>query len=252
MHDRILAEQVESGRARFVEDPEQFHRMPDEYKELAVHQMMAHTEGELSGADDYLELFYPMTTHPYEKQVCCERGGEEVDHYRKGARVLEGMGHDAKFMMDVPLQERSLYATEAVKRIDSWPERGFFSLLGEAAVFDIIGEMAESSYRPTAEMCPSVLKEERVHIAHGLRIVRGLCETPEGRAQAQKALQRWWPVALDVFGKSDSKRSKLYVKWRLRKYTNEQARNRFIENTVPKLERLGLEVPSHTANRRFM
>lgn len=252
MHDRVLAEQVESGRVLFVEGAEQFERMPDEYKELAVHQMMAHTEGELSGADDYLELFYPMTDDPYEKQVCCERGGEEADHYRKGARVLATMGHDAKFMMDIPLQERSLYATEAVKRIDSWPERGFFSLLGEAAVFDIIGEMGESSYRPTAEMCPSVLKEERVHIAHGLRIVRALCETPEGRAQAQKALKRWWPVALDVFGKSDSKRSQLYVKWRLRKYTNEQARDRFIENTVPKLERLGLEVPSHTANRRFV
>jgi ring-1,2-phenylacetyl-CoA epoxidase subunit PaaA len=252
MHDRLLAEQIESARVQFVEGPEQFERMPDEYKEFAVHQMMAHTEGELSGADDYLELFYPMTRDPYEKQVCCERGGEEVDHYRKGARVLEGMGHDARFMMDIPLQERSLYATEAVKRIDSWPERGFFSLLGEAAVFDIISEMGESSYRPIAEMCPSVLKEERVHVAHGLRIVRALCETPEGRTEAQKALKRWWPVALDVFGKTNSKRSALYVKWRLRKYTNEQARNRFIEATVPKLERLGLDVPSHTANRRFM
>ena len=251
MHDQVLAEQVETGRAQYVEGPEQFERMPQEYKDLAVHQMMAHTEGELSGADDYLELFYPMTNDPYEKQVCCERGGEEVDHYRKGARVLAGMGHDAKFMMDIPLQERSLYATEAVKRIDSWPERGLFSLLGEAAVFDIIGEMGESSYKPTAEMCPSVLKEERVHIAHGLRIVRALCETPAGRQAAQKALARWWPVALDVFGKSDSRRSQLYVKWRLRKYTNEQARNRFIETTVPKLERLGLEVPNHTANRRF-
>jgi ring-1,2-phenylacetyl-CoA epoxidase subunit PaaA len=252
MHDQLLAEQVESGRTLYVEGPEEFERMPDEYKELAVHQMMAHTEGELSGADDYLELFYPMTTDPYEKRVCCERGGEEVDHYRKGSRVLEGMGHDAKFMMDTPLHERSLYATEAVKRIDSWPERGFFSLLGEAAVFDIIEEMGESSYKPIADMCPSVLKEERVHVAHGLRIVRTLCETPEGRAQAQKALKRWWPVALDVFGKSDSKRSERYVKWRLRRYTNEQARNRFITNTVPKLERLGLEVPPHSANRRFM
>jgi ring-1,2-phenylacetyl-CoA epoxidase subunit PaaA len=59
MHDAQLAEQVESGRAQWVDGPEQFHRMPDEYKELVVHQMMAHTEGELSGADDYLELFYP-------------------------------------------------------------------------------------------------------------------------------------------------------------------------------------------------
>jgi ring-1,2-phenylacetyl-CoA epoxidase subunit PaaA len=252
MHDQVLAERVESGIQTFVDDAEQFSRMPQEYQDLVVHQMMAHTEGELSGADDYLELFYPMTSDPYEKQVCFERGAEEVDHFRKGAKVLADLGKDATFMMDIPLQERSLYATEAVKRIDNWPERGFFSMLGEAAVLDILEEMAESSYRPVAEMCPGVIKEEKIHVAHGFRVVRTLCETPEGRAQAQKALLRWWPVALDVFGKSTSRRSALHVKWRLRKYTNEQARQRFIEAQVPKLQRLGLEVPSNEANRRFV
>ncbi|WP_207213820.1 Phenylacetic acid catabolic protein [Sorangium cellulosum] len=252
MHDRILAEQVESGNARWVEGPEQFERMPEEYKDLVVHQMMAHTEGELSGADDYLELFYPMTDDPYEKKVCCERGGEEVDHYRKGAKVLADIGKDASFMMDIPLQDRSLYATEAVKRIDNWPERGFFSMLGEAAVLEILKEMAESSYKPIADMCPGVIKEERVHVAHGFRIIRDLCQTHEGTQQAQRALLRWWPVSLDVFGRSESKRSRLYVKWRLRKCTNEEARNRFIEAMVPKLQQLGLDVPDHSANRRFL
>jgi ring-1,2-phenylacetyl-CoA epoxidase subunit PaaA len=252
MHDIQLADQVESGHVRWVEGPDEFARMPEEYQGLVIHQMMAHTEGELSGADDYLELFYPMTSDPYEKKVCCERGGEEVDHFRKGAKVLADVGQDASFMIDVPLQERSLYATEAVKRIDNWPERGFFSMLGEAAVLDILKEMAESSYKPVADMCPGVIKEERVHVAHGLRIIRDLCQTPSGRQEAQKALLRWWPVALDVFGRSDSKRSRLYVKWRLRKYTNEQARDRFVEATVPKLQAFGLELPDSTANRRFL
>jgi ring-1,2-phenylacetyl-CoA epoxidase subunit PaaA len=252
MYDKLLTEQVESGHAQWVEGPEQFERMPEEYKELVVHQMMAHTEGELSGADDYLELFYPMTDDPYEKKVCCERGSEEVDHYRKGAKVLAGIGRDASFMMDIPLQERSLYATEAVKRIDNWPERGWFSMLAEAAVLEIIKEMGESSYKPIADMCPGVIKDERVHVAHGVRIIRALCETPEGKQQAQTALRRWWPVALDVFGRSDSKRSRIYVKWRLRKYTNEEARSRYMEAMVPKLQQLGLDVPDPLANRQFL
>lgn len=45
MYDQLLAEQVASSRVPYVENPEQFYRMPDEYKELVVHQMMAHTEG---------------------------------------------------------------------------------------------------------------------------------------------------------------------------------------------------------------
>jgi len=252
MHDREFAEQVVSGRVQFVADASHYDRMPEDYKDLVVHQMMAHTEGELSGADDYLELFYPMTSDPYEKKVCCERGAEEVDHFRKGAAVLADIGRDASFMMDIPLQDRSLYATEAVKRIDNWPERGLFSMLGEDAVLDILKEMADSSYKPIADMCPGVIKDEKVHVAHGFRIIRTLCETPDGRRAVQQALLRWWPVALDVFGKSHSKRSQRYVKWRLRKYTNEQARERFIADHVPRLQQLGLEVPPNDANRRFL
>jgi ring-1,2-phenylacetyl-CoA epoxidase subunit PaaA len=214
--------------------------------------MMAHTEGELSGADDYLELFYAMTDDPYEKKICCERGAEEVDHYRKGAKVLSDIGHDASFMMDVPLQERNLYATEAVKRIDNWVERGFFSFLGEAAVLEILREMAYSSYKPIADMCPSVIREERVHVAHGFRVIRNLCQTATGREEANVALRRWWPVALDVFGTSDSRRSQRYVAWRLRRYTNEEARTRFIEMTRPKLNALGLMVPAASNNRKFL
>lgn len=243
---------VAPGARGRVAGPPEFARMPAEYQELVVRQMMVHTEGELSGADDYIELFYPMTDSPYEKQVCCERGAEEMDHYRKGAAVLHAIGRDTAFMIDTPLQERNLYATEAVKTIDSWIERGFFSFLGEAAVLEVLKEMEQSSYRPIAEMCPSVIAEERVHVAHGKRIVREYCRTESGRAEAQRALLRWWPVALDTFGVSASGRSALYVKWGLRMYSNEEARRRFIALTVPKLQELGLEVPANEANRKFL
>ncbi|MEN9578511.1 MAG: hypothetical protein RJA70_1520 [Pseudomonadota bacterium] len=247
-----FAQGVQSGRIRFVEGPAELARLPGEYRELVVRQMMVHTEGELSGADDYIHLFYPMTPSPYEKQVCCERAAEEVDHYRKGSKILMALGQDTAFMVETPLQERNLYATEAVKEIDTWIERGLFSFLGEAAVLDVLNEMAESSYKPVADMCPTVIQEERVHVAHGKRIVREFCRTEAGRQEAQQALLRWWPVALDTFGRSDSRRSQLYVKWRLRKYSNEEARRRYIEATVPKIEALGLSVPEHHLNRKFL
>lgn len=249
---QTIAEDVLAETKPCVDGPEEFARMPSEYQELVVRQMMVHTEGELSGADDYLELFYPMTNSAYEKKICCERGAEEMDHYRKGAAILDALGHDTAFMIDTPLQERNLYATEAVKEVKTWVERGYFSFLGEAAVLEVLKEMAESSYRPIANMCPSVIDEERVHVAHGKRIIRDLCRTREGLAEAQQALSRWWPVALDTFGKSNSKRSAAYVKWRLRKYSNEEARRRFIELMLPKLQSLGLQVPDHDQNRKFL
>ncbi len=235
-----------------VNGPDEFKKMPEEYQNLVIRQMLVHTEGELSGADDFIQLFYPMTDDPYEKFVCCERGAEEVDHYMRGAKILHDLGVDTTFMLKTPLQERQLYGTEAVKDINTWAERGFFSFLGEAAVLEQLKEMLESSYKPIAEMAVPVIKDEKVHVAHGYRIIRDMCQTEEGRAEAQTALNRMWAVALDVFGKSDSVRSRLYLKWGLRKYSNEEARQRFIKMAAPKLEALGLTVPDNIKGRKFL
>ena len=235
-----------------VENPSQFFEMPKEYQDLVIRQMMVHTEGELSGADDYIEIFYDMAPNAYEKQICCERGAEEVHHYIRGQALLSDIGVDSTYMLKTNLQDRDLYGTEAVKDIRSWPERALFSYLGESAVLDQLMEMAESSYKPIADMAIPVIKEEKVHVAHGFRITREYCSTEEGRALIQAALERWWPVSLDVFGRSDSKRSELYVRWGLRKYSNEEARQRFIKNTVPRLEELGLTVPDHRKNRKYL
>lgn len=235
-----------------VENPEQFQKMPEEYKSLVIRQMMVHTEGELSGADDYIELFYPMTNDPYEKQICCDRAKEEIEHYTLGSKVLKDIGIDTAYMLDQKLEDRELFGTEAVKEINNWAERGLFSYLGESAVLEMLKEMAESSYRPIAEMCVPVIKDEHVHVAHGYRIVRSMCATEEGKKEVQSALQRMWPVTLDMFGKSDSSRSKLYLKWKLRQKSNEEARNDFIGMMAPKLEGLGLAVPDNLESRKFL
>lgn len=247
-----MTEATLTREKELVENPDQFFRMPKEYQDLVIRQMMVHTEGELSGADDYIEIFYNMAPNAYEKQICCERGAEEVHHYIRGQEVLKDIGVDSTYMLETNLQDRDLYGTEAVKDIRSWPERALFSYLGEAAVLDQLIEMAESSYKPIADMAIPVIKEEKVHVAHGFRITREYCATKEGKKLIQEALERWWPVSLDVFGRSDSKRSKLYVKWGLRKYSNEEARQRFITHMVPRLKELDLIVPDHKTGRKYL
>ncbi|MEZ7229371.1 phenylacetic acid degradation protein, partial [Alteromonas sp. DY56-G5] len=63
---------------------------------------------------------------------------------------------------------------------------------------------------------------------------------------------RMWPVTLDTFGRSDSPRSELYVKYGLRQKSYSVARNEFAEKARRKLEALGLHVPDDTANRKFL
>lgn len=235
-----------------VEGPDQFKDMPEEYQQLLLHQMKVHAEGELSGADDYALLLYPIAPNSYEKKVCLDRSVEEMDHYQKAADILADLKIDVSYMLDQKLEERDLFATEAVQHIGSWPERGLFAYLGEGAVVTILEEWLEHSYLPVREMVPSVLSEERMHQAHGYRILRDYSFDPEGKKLVQEALNKWWPTALDIFGPSTSRKSPVLVKYGLRAKTNEQARQDYIKRMTPKLEELGYTVPDEKAGRKFL
>ncbi len=236
----------------YVKTPKQFHSMPDEYKDLTKRLMLIHAEGELTGADDYTQIFYHLAPNPYEIRVCCERAAEEVDHYVLTAKVLNDIGVDCSYMLKQDMYERTFYPTDFVRDIRTWMERGMFSLLGETVVLYHMLEFQESSYKPFAEIFPRIIREENTHVAHGRRIIEEACETLEGKAEAQAALDRFWPIALDLFGRSDSKRSPLYVKWGLRRTGNNELRERFIRKTRKKMAGLGLTCPDDMLNRKFV
>ena len=236
-----------------VKTAEDFLRMPQEYQELATRLMLVHTEGEMTGADDYVQIFYPLAPDAYEKMICCERAAEEVQHYMLGAKVLAEIGIDTADMVHQKILDRNYYPNELVRGVETWMERGIFSYLGESVVLDHLQEFAESSYLPFAQIfLDQIIKDEHVHVAHGYCIVRDACRTEEGRVEAQKALDRFWPAVLDLFGRSDSPRSRAYVKWGLRKTLNHELREAFIARMKPKLEALGLQTPDDMLNRKFI
>lgn len=234
----------------FVKNAIEFFRMPNEYQELVLHQLRQHVEGELIGASDYIEKFYPLAPDAFEMKVCCQRASEEIDHFMLGFNVLKDIGFDASYMLKQEISERKFYKTEGVEFVKNWLQRGLFSFLGEAVVLSIIEEMSESSYRPIAEMTRQIIIDEHVHVAHGFRIVSNFIEK-EGASSVQKEFNVAWNMSLDLFGKSDSERATRYVHWGLRRYTNGEARNRFVEAMEPKIKLLGLSIPDGGSNRKF-
>lgn len=244
--------QIPAKQIIHVSGPAELLDMPSEYQDLVKRQLMAHAEGELSGADDYVKLFYFLTDDPDEKKICCQLAVDELEHYKRAAKILLDIGIDTSFMISQGLEERAFYATEAVKSCKNWAERALISFLVEDAVIDVLEEMTESSYQPIADMCPQVIKEEKLHVGHGFRITREMCRSEEGHHQIQTALERMWPVTLDTFGRSDSERSEQYITYGLRIRTYKDARERFARRARLKLEALGLNVPSDEANRKFL
>ena len=233
-----------------VKNPSDFFSMPSEYQELVLHQLRQHVEGELIGASDYIEIFYPLAPDVFEMKVCCQRASEEIDHFILGMGVLKDIGFDATYMLKQKIHERKFYKTEGVEFVKNWLQRGLFSFIGEAVVLSIIEEMSKSSYLPIAEMTRQIIIDEYVHVAHGFRIVSNFIER-DGAKNIQEEFDTAWSMSLDLFGNSESERSRRYVHWGLRKYTNSEARSRFIANMEPKLKSLGLSIPEIGSNRKF-
>ena len=115
-----------------------------------------------------------------------------------------------------------------------------------------IAEWNDMSYAPVANVVPRVFREERGHAGMGYRHLREICATAEGKAEANERMKVWWPMTLDMFGRSESTRNKRYRAWGLKKHTNAQLREAFIDDTIPQIEALGLDVPDNLENRRFL
>ncbi len=86
----------------------------------------------------------------------------------------------------------------------------------------------------------------------GYEILRDVCATPEGRRQAQEKLELWYPAGLDMFGRSDSERQYDYIRWGLRRRTNEEMREAFRQEVDAVIRAVGLEPPDPLANRRYL
>ena len=128
----------------------------------------------------------------------------------------------------------------------SWADMGAIGWLvdGSAIINQI--PLCRCSYGPYSRAMIRVCKEESFHARQGYDIMMSLCQgTPEQKAMAQDALNRYWWPALMMFGPSDaaSVNSAQSAQWRIKLFSNDELRQRMVDQTVPQIEYLGLQLP---------
>ena len=101
-------------------------------------------------------------------------------------------------------------------------------------------------------MSDQLEKDEKFHADSGFRFLKDIVKTTEGKKEAEELLKKWWPAALDMFGRSNSNNSKIYVQWGIKGKSNADLRHKYVEDTVPLIEELGIVVPDHLANRKYL
>lgn len=243
-----VAENVLTDRIYKENDPD----MPKEFKDLLVRVLTKHVEN--STNPHFMNLLNYlwercMTLCPDEevKNQLALLMMQEVGHGVITYRILKSLGVDPH--VDYPIDT---YQYAFSIPLETWTDVCYFQALTDR-VGTYVGEnWGDVPYEPMRAVAPQLHAEEQFHCNLGYKNLAKVCQTPEGLAEAQKLLEKWWPAALDMFGRSTSQASEGYVKWGISKKGNAELRQDYISDTVPLLEKLGLKVPANDANRRYM
>jgi len=128
----------------------------------------------------------------------------------------------------------------------NWADIGAIGWLVDGAAIMNQIPLCRCSYGPYARAMVRICKEESFHQRQGFDIMLAMCRgTPEQKAMAQDSLDRWWWPSLMMFGPpdADSVHSAQSMRWKIKLLSNDELRQRFIDQTVPQAEFLGLTIP---------
>jgi len=227
-----------------------FPKMPQEYKDLLVKVLTIQADSELGGPHLYVERWVLAAPTAEDQMMLAKTAAEEIDHHRKFVKILAELNVDVSYQLQKRSQERILEIFR--QPLETWADMGCFGVFIDRVGGYHLEDFGECSYLPVSRIIPQILKEEKQHIAHGVRILDSLCLTAEGRAEVQKSLNRMYPRCLDMFGVTGSKRSEQYLQWGIKKRTNEQARTQYRAEVQKIIEQLGLKEPDPLKDRRFV
>ena len=244
--------QVEQER-RFLEKIEKEIKiepndwMPDEYRQTLIRQISQHAHSEIVGM---LPEGNWITRAPNlrRKAVLLAKVQDEAGHGLYLYSASETLGADREQLIDDMHTGKAKYSSIFNYPAVTWADIGTIGWLVDGAAIMNQVALCRTSYGPYARAMVKICKEESFHQRQGYESLIKLCNgTPQQKAMAQDAMNRFWWPALMMFGPSDaeSTHSDQSIKWKIKRFTNDELRQSFVDATVSQAEILGLTIPDH-------
>jgi len=219
--------------------------MPDAYRKNLIRQISQHAHSEVVGM---LPEGNWITRAPSlrRKLILMAKVQDEAGHglYLYSAAETLGASRD-DLVMDL-LNGKAKYSSIFYYPTLTWADIGAIGWLVDGAAIMNQVMLTRTSYGPYARAMVRICKEESFHQRQGYEIMLTLAKgSPEQKAMAQDALDRWWWPSLMMFGPHDSEstHSEQSMKWKIKRKSNDELRQAFVDATVPQAELIGLKVP---------
>ena len=219
--------------------------MPDEYRKTMIRQIAQHAHSEVIGQQPEGNWISRAPTLR-RKAILMAKVQDEAGHGLYLYSAAETLGISREELNDLLHSGRQKYSSIFNYPTLSWADIGSIGWLVDGAAITNQVMLTRTSYGPYARAMIRICKEESFHQRQGFEIMLTLCSgTDEQRAMAQDALDRWWWPSLAMFGPpdADSVHTEQSMAWKIKRETNDDLRQRFVDMTVPQADHLGLVIP---------
>lgn len=219
--------------------------MPEDYRKTLIRQISQHAHSEIIGM---LPEGNWITRAPSlrRKAVLMAKVQDEAGHGLYLYSAAETLGITRDQMYDQLHTGKAKYSSIFNYPTLSWADMGAIGWLVDGAAIMNQVPLCRTSYGPYARAMVRVCKEESFHQRQGFEIMLTLSKGTEAqRKMAQEAFNRWWWPSLMMFGPPDaeSPNTEQSVRWRIKRFTNDELRQKFVDVTTEQAKVLGLEMP---------
>jgi len=221
--------------------------MPEGYRKTLIRQIGQHAHSEIVGM---LPEGNWITRAPTlrRKAALLAKVQDEGGHGLYLYSAAETLGVSRKQMTEELLSGKAKFSSIFTYPTLTWADIGAIGWLVDGAAIMNQIPLCRCSYGPYARAMIRVCKEESFHQRQGFEIMTVLAKgSDEQKEMAQDALNRFWWPSLMMFGPHDTESSNgdQSMAWKIKRFTNDELRQKFVDATVPQAEYLGLTLPDH-------
>lgn len=219
--------------------------MPQAYRRTLIRQISQHAHSEIIGMQPEGNW---ITRAPSlkRKAVLLSKVQDEAGHGHYLYSAAETLGVTREELNEQLLSGKAKYSSIFNYPTLTWADMGAIGWLVDGAAIMNQIPLCRCSYGPYARAMIRICKEESFHQRQGFEIMHVLSKGTAGqKAMAQDALNRWWWPCLMMFGPpdADSQHSDQSTRWRIKRFSNDELRQKFVDAMVPQAHFLGLTIP---------
>jgi 1,2-phenylacetyl-CoA epoxidase catalytic subunit len=243
------------GSSIGVRKYETAEELPEEMRRLIVKLMVVQADTEFASIQQHrpwLDRAPTLEDRWIESRIVAD----EARHGLQACRILRDFGAEGqRFIDELLLKREGEHKLDAFNMtFDRWSDVGAFTCLVDRVGVYQLRAFQECSYGPLARAMPLMLSEEQLHLNFGASILRRMVHDGAkyyGSAdEANAAVRKWYPRALDMFGHSNSETSRRAIEFGLKRWTNEEVRRRFVAEVTALFRSIGVELPPEDLDRR--